>query len=62
MIKKKTYNMTLTVTNTGRTLAPIPADIRDELKLENKEPIEVQRIGDDRILIRLKRGDHIEKH
>jgi AbrB family looped-hinge helix DNA binding protein len=56
MIKKKTYDMTLTVTKTGRTLSPIPADIRDELRLKNGEPIEVQRIGEDRILIRLKRG------
>ncbi len=57
MIKKKIYDMTLIVTKTGRTLAPISSDIRDELDLENGEPIEVQRIGNDRILVKLKRKE-----
>lgn len=55
MIKKKIYDMTLIVTKSGRTLSPIPADLRDELDLKNGDPVEVQRIGDDRILIKLKK-------
>jgi bifunctional DNA-binding transcriptional regulator/antitoxin component of YhaV-PrlF toxin-antitoxin module len=37
--------MHLSISKIGRTTTPIPAYIRDELNLENKQEVDVKRVG-----------------
>lgn len=57
MSKKKTYTMHISISKTGRTTAPIPADIRDELELKNSDIIEVKRSRGNIVIVPKKRSD-----
>lgn len=37
--------MHIFISKTGRTLVPVPAWIRDELELKNKDEVDVKRVG-----------------
>jgi bifunctional DNA-binding transcriptional regulator/antitoxin component of YhaV-PrlF toxin-antitoxin module len=54
MQKKKVYHMHMFKEPTGRTRSPIPIELSRDMGIENGDPINVTRIGDNRILITLK--------
>ena len=44
----------------GRTLVPVPAWIRDELNLQNKDEVEVKRVGKKIIIEKKEKKQKIE--
>jgi len=60
MLKKKTYEKKIKVRNNGQASVIIPAEIRDEMGLKNLDTVCVTTIGNDRILVKLKKKE--EKH